>query len=831
MARPGSHWHRCGQSQAGVPIRHLERRTDMVERSSGKTCASSCVLGRQPGFALAAVLTVALESGPTARSQRRPRRAARIAALQGRGAAVSRADGYPTAAPTHVVGADFMSVRENTASSIGSRRTPPAAVTMLGWRAREVRAASVSDGCSRCSVFRTSPVAPFCATSISPAERRCRLGLRLLAAHTSVGMPAAIGPVDRALAAAAISSSALLAQGARLARVMFRRSSPEPADVYLPIGYDGAFNAAAAAPRRSHYLGVLARARANTTATLIDEDLRRIGAQLQAAFPDSNDGLTMNAISVRDLIVGDLRTPLFVLLGAVGLVLLIACANVASLMLARASARSDELAVRAALGARRGRLLRQLLTEAVVLGLIGGALGLALAYAGTTALIAAEPADIPRLDEITLDWTVVLFTLAISVLASLGFGALPALQATGPLTRGLRAGGRGGGADRNAQRVRAVLVVGEVALAVVLLAGAGLLLRSLVALTHAAPGFTSATRSRSGWRSTSRLRLTRAYSRTIRNGPPHLPGVTAVAAPPCFPEWARSAAGLRVRARRRRPMSTPRLESRRLLRLLPDHRRDAHGGAALHGPRSSRRATVGSSTRLGFDAGSPMGSRSAAVDGVARAKSSASSPICCREIETADCASALRSVRAAHDARDLAVRPHGRRSTTAGISIRSTIRRFDPDLAVSELTLLDDLRAGANRRTAVLHRPAGIVRDRRARLAVTGIFGVMSYTVAERAREIGIRMALGAQSATVLRMIVGRAVGLALSGAVLGLAGALVIGRVIRSQLYGVGVLDPPTLAAVILILLTSVAAASLLPARPARLDPIETLRQANPCP
>lgn len=183
--------------------------------------------------------------------------------------------------------------------------------------------------------------------------------------------------------------------------------------------------------------------------------MRRIGTRLQTAFPRSNESLTFTTTPLREMIVGDVRRPLFMLLGAVGLVLLVACSNVANLLLARGSARHGELAVRAALGAGRARLLGQLVTEAVVLGLTGAGLGLLLAYWGTEALIAARPADIPRLEEVGLDSTVALFTLAVAVVTSIAFGMVPALQATNAhLTRGLQEGGRSGGAGRNTHRVR-----------------------------------------------------------------------------------------------------------------------------------------------------------------------------------------------------------------------------------------------------------------------------------------------------------------------------------------------------------------------------------------
>ncbi len=241
---------------------------------------------------------------------------------------------------------------------------------------------------------------------------------------------------------------------------------PDEADVFVPLEFNQAFDATTAQGRRSEFLSVVGRARVGASAQEIEDDLRRVGRQLQAAFPRTNDGLTFTSTPLAEMIVGDVRRPLLVLLGAVGFVLLVACGNVANLLLARGSARHGELAVRAALGAGRGRLLRQLVTEAVVLSLVGGTLGLLLAYWGTEALIAAKPADIPRLDKIGLDGTVVLFTLGIAVMTSLAFGMAPALQATDDhLMRGLQESGRAGSAGRT-HRTRSALVVAEMALAV-----------------------------------------------------------------------------------------------------------------------------------------------------------------------------------------------------------------------------------------------------------------------------------------------------------------------------------------------------------------------------
>ena len=375
---------------------------------------------------------------------------------------------------------DFMSVREDTRVFEQVETYTTRLLTMIGaGEPREVEGAAVSGG-----LFDLFGVPVALGRGFLPDENQPGRGGVLV---LSDGFWQRVFGGDRNVLgrSVTIGGSAyvvvgVLAPGAGL---------PDRAEVYVPQTYDATFSAATATGRRSEFLEVFGRARPGVSAAGIEADLQRIGTQLQGTFPDTNGSLTFTSAPLTEMIVGEVRRPLLMLLGAVGLVLLVACGNVANLLLARGSTRHGELAVRAALGAGRARLVRQLITEAVVLGITGAALGLVLAYWGTEALIAARPADIPRVDQIGLDSTVVLFTLGLAVLTSLAFGMVPALQVTSAhLTRALQEGGRGG-VGRTTHRVRAALVVGEMALAVVLLTGSGLLIRSFLELTRVDPGF------------------------------------------------------------------------------------------------------------------------------------------------------------------------------------------------------------------------------------------------------------------------------------------------------------------------------------------------------
>ena len=791
------------------------------------------VFARQPGFAVTAILTLALGIGANSAlfsvvhgvlleslPFKDADRLYRLRMVYPDGAA------YTTLSPP-----DFMSVREGTRVFDQVEAYTTGAVTMLGGGdPREVRASSVSDGLFRLLAMPMAAGREFVREEHAPGRNRVAILDYGFWQRAFGGDRAAVG---RSVVVGGISYSiaGVLAQGARLPADVPGARVPSEADLYLPLEYGETFSAVAT-QRNSRYLAVLGRARQGVGSEAVDEDLQRLAREIKDAFPGATETQTMNAVSARELIVGDVRRPLMMLLGAVGFVLLVACANVASLMLARASARQEELTVRAALGAARGRLVRQLLTEALVLAAAGGAAGLALAYAGTQALVRANPTDIPRLAEIGVDRTVVMFTIGIALVASLAFGTLPALQATGSLTAGLRTGGRGGGADRRSQRLRAALVIAEIALAVVLLTGAGLMLRSLMSLQDVAPGFVSdrtvAFRMALYGRGYDLARV-RSRVAEIEEELRKLPGVTAVGSTSLLPM---SGPGPRltfgvdgvpappgVNPEIGVASVTPQYFATIGARLVAgrgfsdDDRVDAAPVAIINE----------AAARRWFAGADPIGRR-VHMAGVRQVvgvigdvlQGNPTQPVA-PQLFVPYAQRPVRSV-------SFTIRIWGEPSGLAS-SIRSLVRRLDAELAPSEMTELHTLRNGSLARPRFYAGLLALFASVALALAVTGVFGVMSYAVAERTREIAIRIALGARSHDVLWMIVGRSVALALVGVVAGIATALAVGPVIRNQLFGVHLMDPATLAAVVVLLLFSATIASLVPARrAARLDDGDSL-------
>jgi predicted permease len=735
---------------------------------------------------------------------------------------------YPDGTPYSLSPPDFMSVREQTRTFEQVEAYSGGVFTMLGaGEPREVRGTNVSDDLLG---LLGLPVA-LGRTLQSGENQPGRNGVAVLDHgfwQRQFGGDRSVLGRTVSIAGAPVEIVGVLAPGARLL---------DDAEIYTPLAYNDTFSAATAKGRRGEFLTVIGRAKPGIALTQVDDDLRRIGAQLQETFRETNDTLTFNALSLNEVMLGDVRRPLLVLLGAVGFVLLVACANVANLLLARASARQAELAVRSALGAGRVRLLRQLLTEAVVLGAAGALAGLAIAYLATRALVAVQPADIPRLEEIGVNAAVISFTFAIALATSLAFGVLPALQFSGKRLPGALRESTRGGASGGGSHARAALVVAEMALAVVLLVGAGLLVRSFMQLTRVNPGFRAeqalsfrVTLQGEKYRQDAPTRIRVAeFEERLRA----LPGVATVAATSVLPLSGRGAmVGFAVEGG---PPPPPNVNPEiALASITPDYFRAI--GAALHRGRqfterdhteAPRVAIVNEAAgRRWFADRDPVGKRviingvprdvvGVVADVLQRSPSEPAMPMLFVPFAQRTIRSVKIVVRATGDPVALAT------------AIRTQIRALDPDLAIADITPLTQLvvRAVARPRfyTSLLSLFAAVALV----LAATGVFGVMSYAVAQRAREISIRMALGARPSDVLRMIVGRALGLSATGVVVGLAAALALGRFIQGQLFGVTLLDPVTLGCVALVLGASAALASFLPARRAtKFDPASALRE-----
>ncbi len=728
---------------------------------------------------------------------------------------------YPLSAP------DFMSIREGNRAFERVEAFSTGTFTLLGDpEPKEVRGASVSDG-----LFEMLGLGMAVGRGFRPEEHQPGQGAVSVLGHDFWrrefgGDPAVIG---RTLTVGGDPYTVIgvLAPGAEL---------PQAADMFTAITYDSAFSASNEAARRGEFLQVFGRARPATDATTLNSDMRRVGTTLQASFPRTNERLTFSATSLRDIIVGDVRTPLLMLLGAVIFVLLVACANVANLLMARASARQDELAVRAALGAGRGRLVRQLLTEAVVLSIVGAVVGLFVAYWGTRALVAAQPADIPRLDEIGVNGTVVLFTFAVAIITGLAFGVLPAMGSTGTALMGaIREGGRGG-SGAGGHRVRSGLVVAEMALAVVLLTGSGLLIRSFIELTRVNPGFqperaVSFRMTMQGDRYQNGAAI-RGQVAAVLDRMRALPGVTATAATTLLPLSGRGA--LVDFAVGNEPPPPGVNAEIGFASITPDYFK-AVGTPLIRGRTFTAADDTGAPlvvviNRAGaqqwFPGRDPIGQR-AVASGAEREIVGVVADVLQRNPGAAPLAQmyAPLAQRTSRSAR-IIVRTAGDPLALAG-SIRAEVHALDPNLPVAELNPLGQLLTKSMARprfyTSLLSLFAGVALA----LAGIGIFGVLSYSVAQRAREIGIRMALGAGAGGVVRMIVSRAMILASIGLGIGIALAIGLGRVLRSQLFGVSVFDPATLGGVVLVLIASAALASWLPARrAAAVDPASVLRE-----
>jgi putative ABC transport system permease protein len=606
-------------------------------------------------------------------------------------------------------------------------------------------------------------------------------------------------------------------------------------DVWFPIG----FTAQSRTPR-GRSLTVVGRLKPGITDARAQLDMTRVSANLTQMFPAFNTGWTSRVVLLREQLTGDVRPALIVLAAAVAFVLLIAGANVANLLLARATARQRELAVRAALGAGRARLVRQLLAESLVLSGIGGVCGLLLAWwaLGFLRAVVAERLPIQRLEMVGIDSYVLLFTLAASLVCGLVFGAVPALTASGStLTDSLKDGGRSGSGSRG-KRTRSAFVVVEIALALVLLVGAGLLLRSFARLLDRSPGFDasrtitmriSLPQARYGGDGQRAQFLERFFQQVDA-----LPGVEASGAISFLPLSGLGAAtsmqivGQPVPPQGQEPVTDVRVITHEYLKTMgvpllkgrlfnEQDAFDAKGRVVINETMALKHwpgeDPIGKRVRIAWDSledeviGVVGDVRHAGLDGEIR-------PMTYWPYARWSYGTMTVTVRTTADPNRVVT------------SIASLVRQLDPELVVANVKTMDEVVADsvAQRRLTMLLLT--VFAGTALLLAAVGIYGVIAYSVTERTQEIGIRMALGAQRGAVLRMVITQALVLAVTGIAVGGGGALLLTRLMEGLLFEVKPADPLTFGVVSGILAAVALLASYIPGRRAtQVDPVIALR------
>ncbi len=589
-------------------------------------------------------------------------------------------------------------------------------------------------------------------------------------------------------------------------------------------------------------MNVIARLNNDVTIEQAEADLALIAARLEEQYPETNTGSGISMTPLHERVVGDARTPLMILLGAVGLVMLIACANVANLLLARAAGRRKEIAVRVAMGAGRWRMVRQLLTESVVLALTGGIVGVFLATFTIDLLGALSPANMnmPRIDEVGIDVTVLGFTAILALATGVIFGLAPALTSSRPdLTNTLKESARG--STGGGGRVRGSLVVAEVALALVLLIGAGLLIKSFWRLTSASPGFNPDNVL------TAQVVLTgssypdedarRAFYHTLLERAQSLPGVRTAGIinplPVSFTGWQ---AQFMIEGRPRprsgefpstewmqispgyfQTMEIPLLRGRAFTEFdRHDTQKVVIIDEAFAGRHFPNEDPIGHQLAFG-DPDNPMWREITGVVGHIKLKGVA---------EEAGIEMYMPYEQASYAPLTMILRTGGGDPQGVLANLRDEMQAIDPDLPLYNIRMMDELLEN----TVSVHRTATVLLTVFAVLALVlaavGIYGVTSYTVSQRTHEIGIRIALGAQQTNVLGLVIRQGMTLVLAGLAIGVAASFGMTRLMGSLLFGVEPTDPVTFGIIPFILAMVALAASTIPARRAsRLDPLTALR------
>jgi putative ABC transport system permease protein len=613
----------------------------------------------------------------------------------------------------------------------------------------------------------------------------------------------------------------------------------DPVDVWFPIRFTAQQRTA---PGR--YLRGVARLAPGVSLERATGDMALMAAQRGHDLPAIDNNWSALVVPLRDNLVGNTRRTLWVLLGAVGFLLLIACANVANLLLARAADREREIAVRISLGASPARIVRQLLTESVVLSLFSAVVGLAIAVKGTQALVALVPngMSVQTLADVSVDWSVLAFTLVVALITGVVFGLAPAYHAVrGDAQESLKSGGRGSTTSRSSTRLRNALVVAEMSLALMLLAGAGLMVRSFAALEHVQLGFDpdhvlTARVSLPGRRYPNDT-LTLAFFRAAEQRVAALPGVRAVGAISYLPlTGQRSASGFNVEGR---PAAAPGAEPVGDMRAMTPGYFSAMGISIKDG-RNLEETDVANTPAVGVESETLArtfwpnesavghyllyewnGNERVRIVGVA-ADVHHGGP---------DQAAYMEIYRPLaqfpYAAMTLVVRGTGAGDPTSYVSpLRDAVRSIDARIPLAEVRTMNELVSQSRGRTRLSTTLFGLFGALGLLLAAVGIYGVMSYTVQQRRHEIGVRMALGAHAVDVVGMVVRGGARLVLAGIVIGSIGGLLGARLMENLLFGVPPADRLTFAVMAAVLGGVGLLAAYLPARRAtRVDPVAVLR------
>jgi predicted permease len=594
--------------------------------------------------------------------------------------------------------------------------------------------------------------------------------------------------------------------------------------------------------RGAHFLASIARLKPGVTLERANSEIDALGARLAKAYPDSNSNLTFRAQPALDALVGDLRPQIRLLFGAVGLVLLIGCANVANLLLARSTSRQREFAIRAALGAGRPRIVRQLLIESGILALAGGTFGLLIATWGSSFLAHLAGGIIPRIEGSALDARVLAFTFFASIATAILFGIAPALQLSKlGISDMLKEGSRGSGRGAHHNFLRNALVVAETTLAVILLSGAGLLIRSLVTLEHVNPGFDP----HGVITFTTELpdprypkpEMAEAFYRQLFERIRALPGVqsaSGVLPLPLSDSVIRTSYEIEGHpvAKAEEPLAHMRIVSTDYFSVMriplvkgrfftEADRTDSQPVILINKALAERsfpgEDPIGKHIKPGLSISGP--SKMHEIVGIVgdvkhRALNRPDDPEAYMAEEQTGIGFMSGVVRT--DAPTASLVP----------AIREIVASLDKDIPVYDIKTMDDYVAGSVAQPRLSSTLLGIFAALALVLAMVGIYGVMSFSVEQRTNEIGIRMTLGAQRADVLRLVLRQGMAIAAIGVTLGIGGALASSGLLKSLLFGVRPSDPATLIGVAILLVGCVLAACYIPARRAmRVDPIVALR------